>query len=319
MAETRREEEREAENDEFTPETKQLLVALDCKMKNASPSMRKRIFSTVKHSYRRYQEHPVRTTKVSSSEPVIEPNAFHYHRPDHGGVPKEWMSKRRADHHAAMGNITFNEEESALQARQGAVREIVMALLKSKDEDQVALSLLHFLHHPQVKPFLGRIWSTYHSEAVQVGLHALQGMESIVRMVVEGRTNGGRTRQCRSLLSIIGMCLANRLGDDDCDISKEALYRTVFKSVSRVSARRLMKKAGQKRKRFEEEELREFRCVDEEAKRWKYNESDIVELRKYMCNNRYTKDSPNTKDTVKARDIYGELCTFMHPCVSTCD
>ena len=130
----------------------------------------------MKLCYRQYQERSFCPIKDSLSKPVIEPNAFHYHRPVHGGVTKAWMNRMRADHHAAMGYTTFNEEVSASQARQCAVREIVAALFKSKDEDQVALSLLHFINHPRVKPFLGQIGSTYHSEAVQVGLHALQGM-----------------------------------------------------------------------------------------------------------------------------------------------
>ena len=53
--------------------------------------------------------------------------------------------------------------------------------------------------------------------------------------------------------------------------------------------------------------MHEFRCVEEEARRSKYSVEDIIALRKYMCNNRYTKDSPNEEDTVRARDIYGEF------------
>ena len=308
-----------AENKGFTPEIKRLLTALDMKMKNASQSTRVKMFSTMKRSYRKYEVKSASSTKGSLSELVIEQISFHYHRPDHGGVLKEWMRRSRTDHAAAIGNTTFNEEKSALHARQCAVREIVNALFKSKDEDQVALSLLYFMNHPRVKPFLGRIWNTYHSEAVQVGLHAFKGMESIVRIISDGRINGGRTRQCRSLLKIIGMCLAEGLGNDDCKISKNALYRTVFKSISIMAARRLMVTAGKKMELLGAEELQEFRCVEVEAKRWKYNEYDFVELRKYMCDNRYTKDSPNVKDTVNARDIYGKLSIIIFSHVDICN
>ena len=59
--------------------------------------------------------------------------------------------------------------------------------------------------------------------------------------------------------------------------------------------------------------------MEVEAKRWKYNEYDFVELRKYMCDNRYTKDSPNVKDTVNARDIYGKLSIIIFSHVDICN
>jgi len=54
----------------------------------------------------------------------------------------------------------------------------------------------------------------------------------------------------------------------------------------------LLKRAGIKRKRFNEEDLKQFSMVDEEKKRWKYTEEDIIGLRKYMVNNIYTRQSP---------------------------
>ena len=88
-----------------------------------------------------------------------------------------------------------------------------------------------------------------------------------MRMVHDGRTTGGRGRECRSLLSIIGMIVADGFDDVNCNIVKASLYRTVFASLSRQAAQRLVTRSGKQRKRLEREELKEFRCVEEDAKR----------------------------------------------------
>ena len=49
-------------------------------------------------------------------------------------------------------------------------------------------------------------------------------MEEMVRMVSEGKENGGRSKECRAMISIIGMCLADGLDDDNCDTSREMIF-----------------------------------------------------------------------------------------------
>ena len=140
-----------------------------------------------------------------------------------------------------------------------------------------------------------------------VGVHAVKGMEDIVRKVYEGRANGGRSKECRALLSIIGMCLADGLDDDNCSVSKEGVYRTVFKSLPRRTARRLLKKSKNKKNKLQQKEMQEFRCVAEEARRSKFTDEDYIALREYMCNNMYTRDSPDEDATVRARTVHGEF------------
>ena len=70
--------------------------------------------------------------------------------------------------------------------------------------------------------------------------------------------------------------------------------------------------AGKKRKRMTEQDLREFRAVDDDAKRWKYDKPEIVNLQEYMCDNRYTQTSPMTKDTIAKRDTYGTFKFFAY-------
>ena len=216
-------------------------------------------------------------------------------------------TEKQAIHHLTKGNSKFDADYVASKASERAVCEVVQCLLKNKDEDQVDLTLLHFLKHPVVKPFLGQIRSMYSLEPVIVRLHAAKGTQAIVRRVYEGKVKGGRSKECRALLSIIGICLADGLDDHNGNVSKDMIYRTVFKSLPRKTARRLLEKSGEKQKKFRQEEMHEFTCVEEEARRSKFTDKDYIELRKYMCNNRYTRDFSNKKDTVRARTIHGKF------------
>ena len=292
----------------FTPETQRLMSTLARKMKEKSPTTQDKMFSKTKEYYRQHRPGLACSASAPSKQPALDMEAYHYYRPEGvGSVSKEWRGKRRASHHIATGDIDFDEDKYAHKARRHAVRGVVKALLENKDEDQVGLTLLYFLDHPIIRPYLGQILTTYNSGAVQVGLHATKGMEQIVRMVAEGREKGGRSKECRALLSIIGMCLADGLDDNTCSVSRETIYRTVFKSLPRSCAQRLLIKSGKKRKRFQQKEMREFRCVEEEKRRSKLTDEDYIALRKYMCNNRYTRYSPNAEDTVRARTIHGEF------------
>ena len=54
----------------------------------------------------------------------------------------------------ANDNSKFDADRCARFARQNAVSEVVKSLVQNKDEDQIGLTLLYFLKHPAVKPFL---------------------------------------------------------------------------------------------------------------------------------------------------------------------
>ena len=186
------------------------------------------------------------------------------------------------------------------------MRGIVDAVQSVGDEDQIALALMGALEHPEIRPYMGRIVGSFNTEAAKVGLRAVDGMKSLVDLLAGKRATGGRSKQCRALLIAIAMCVTHELDDK---VSKEAVIRQIFPAISRAAAQRLLKTAGKKRKRLEEEELYDFRMVDEERKRWKYTDEIILNLRHYMCNNIYTRDSPNSKDTIRERDMYGK-CTI---------
>jgi len=64
-----------------------------------------------------------------------------------------------------------------------------------------------------------------------------------------------------------------------------------------------MKKSGEKRKRFEMEEMSEFRMVEEEEERCKYTDKEKHDVREWMCKHLYTRMSPNKKDTIRQRDL----------------
>ena len=106
------------------------------------------------------------------------------------------------------------------------------------------------------------------------------------------------------LLVMISMILAKELDAND-GVTKEAIYRTALSPMTRHPARRLPEDGFEKIKRLDNKDLRNFRAVDQDAKRWKYNEKDIHDLQKYMTTNRYCRDSPNEKDTIKERNILG--------------
>ena len=67
-----------------------------------------------------------------------------------------------------------------------------------------------------------------------------------------------------------------------------------------------MKKAGKNRKRMEDESLSNFRVVEDEAKRFKYTEEDIIGMREYLSSHKHTRDSLNAKDSIDQRDMYGK-------------
>ena len=140
-----------------------------------------------------------------------------------------------------------------------------------------------------VRPYYHRIVGDNNSEAAQVGLQAVRGMQKLVDIVAKNEGGGGRSKQCRSLLQTIVMSL---MGDPDNPVSKNAIRRHILPGLSTGAAYHLMKKAGEKRKRFEESELSEFRIVEEEEEIRKYKDGEGEGLQDWMCDNLYTRVSP---------------------------
>jgi hypothetical protein len=89
------------------------------------------------------------------------------------------------------------------------------------------LTLRWTLDHHLVKPYLNCINRSYYSEEVIVGLHAVHGMESIVRCVIEGKETGGLLKECHALLVMVGMCLSKGIEENNA-VTKRDVCRTVL-------------------------------------------------------------------------------------------
>ena len=105
----------------------------------------------------------------------------------------------------------------------------------------------------------------------------------------------------RSFMSNMLMC-ATRGGGT---VSQNAIGRQLVPDFSEGARKRIIRKAGLKRKQFDKDDLGQFSLVDHEAKRWKYKDDEINKLREYMLDNPYTRDSPQQNDTVYKRDYIG--------------
>ena len=102
------------------------------------------------------------------------------------------------------------------------------------------------------------------------------------------------------------MRLAKGLDGNSC-VSREAIYQNALSSMTRISDQRLLKEGEKKIKYFEEICLQDFRAVDEDAKRWNYSEQEIYDWLEWMINNRECLNSPNKKDNMQLRDMFGAL------------
>jgi len=67
-------------------------------------------------------------------------------------------------------------------------------------------------------------------------------------------------------------------------------------------------KGSQKSKRFETEDIQQYKAVEMEEDRMTVDE--INDLQVYMCNNLYTEKSPNKTDSVRKRNMFGEDNSF---------
>ena len=132
-----------------------------------------------------------------------------------------------------------------------AVKNKRTTILAAGDHDQITLAFLKFLNHPDIRPFFHRIVGARDSEAMNVGLQAVCGIKTLVDREAENQGSGGQSKQCRSLLQSIAMCLMHYMDDS---VSQEAIRRQIISSLSYGTAQRLMKKAGNKRKHFEKKD-----------------------------------------------------------------
>ena len=146
------------------------------------------------------------------------------------------------------------------------MRRIIEAVEEAGDEDQRASALFHALNHHKLGNYVGTICRTFRTETVPVGLQAVTGMEELVRMLTQERDRGGRSKQCNFMLQMIVICLVKGV-DENENVLHWSIFFTVFQPLGRWATQRLMINAGKKRKRMTDQNWREFRAVDNDAKR----------------------------------------------------
>ena len=216
----------------------------------------------------------------------MDENAFQLHRPN-------W----KGDNHRS--------KESSDRAKTRAVSRNVNSILEAGDDDQIALGLRETINHPQIRPYATRVWGQIVSEEASVGLRAVQCMREMTNKIADSKNNGMLSKTCRSFLDAIGMCLTK--GDNTDKGTIRAIERQILPAFSHGAAQRILRKAGKKRKRLDQEGLSQFSIVQEEEERNKYSPDEKEELREWMVSNIYTRDSPMKDDTVMKRDVYCEL------------
>lgn len=231
-----------------SPVAKAATVLFKRKMEETDTPTRQDMLSSVKLSFKKKQKVQLQPSKKVSPDDPIDNKAF--------------RSLTRLD-------------ESSSRVQRLAAEKNRKTILGAGDDDQITLALRDALAHPDIRPYYERIVGEQNIEAARVGLHAVQGMKALVDMVAQNKGSGGRSKQCRSLLQAIVMCLMGNIEDP---VAKEAIRRQILPGLSKGASIRLMKKAGEKRKRLEDEELSQFKIVEEEEDRSKYKDGEIEAL-----------------------------------------
>ena len=165
---------------------------------------------------------------MSSTGPSLDMNAFKYFSPNTPGIPKEWWGKCRdeyKEYKLSLGAAASGEgqEGSATKARGHAVLRIVRVVQAAGDHDQRATALYHALNHNKLRGYVGSIYRTFLSESVQVGLHTVNSLQELVRMIAEGADKGGRSKQCRVFLQMIVMSLVKGIDEND-NVSHRSIF-----------------------------------------------------------------------------------------------
>ena len=265
------------------------------------------MFHAVKQSVRKKQKPVWPATEKPSPDDPIDCHAFRNYHPNSEIIRRSGSPKVRQP------NLITGETESpmpqyvlemaAYKAERRAIETNRNAILSAGDVDQITLALKGVLDDPKIRPYYNRIVGEKNTEAARLGLEAIEGIRKIVDICVENRESGGRSKECRSLLKNIIMAMLKKNPGHGI---KSAIRRQVLTSLSNDAAWRLLQSSGEKRKRFEEMNMQDFRAVEEEADRLKFPDKEIDDLQSYMCDNLYTRDSPNERDTLRKRDIHGK-------------
>ena len=190
-----------------------------------------------------------------------------------------------------------------MKAKNEAVNACVKALLSAGDSDQITQTLYDMLYHSKIRQYAARVFGAAFSDEAKVGRVLVRGMRDIADRVATTKNKGHMSQTCRSLLSTLLMCAT---GSKDGTVSRNVVGEQLLGAYTTGARYRMLKKAGIKQKRFDEEDLGQFSLVDKEEKRCKYTEEDIEGVRNYMVENTYTRQSPMTDDTVVKKDYNGE-------------
>ena len=268
---------------------------------------REEMFFSVKQSVRKKQKFQFQPPKDSSPDDPVDPHAFRNYHPTKKGADKERPSAS-VESNESTKQHKWVVNKAAYLAERRAVKKNRIAILSAGDPDQITLALKGVLNDPAIRPYYQRLVGERLSDASKVRAEAVIGMKKIVGMVAASRDNGGRSKQCRSLLQTIVMTMLNK---DAASGTKRAIRREILGALSNGTAWRLLTRAGEKRKKFEQEDIREYRAVEIEEERMKYPDDEINDLQEYMCNNLHTRNSPNTEDTLRKRDRNGNVSSIL--------
>ena len=279
-----------------SPTAKKETKIFTSKLAQMHTPTRNEAFDAVKQSVRKLQRSIWPASKKPSSEDPVTPFAFRINKT--GELRPHSIMHGDDDSPRAY----YFQEQAAYKAERRAVLKNRDAILSAGDSDQITLALKKVLDDPIIRPYYTRIVGEKNTEAARVGMEAVEGIKTLVDIIEENKEEGGRNKQCKSLLKNIIMAMLKK---DPSHGMKAAIRRQVLSRLSNGASWRLIKTAGMKRKRFEEEDIRKYRAVEEEEDRLKYPEQEILDLQEFMCSNVYTRFSPNENDTIRKRDVNG--------------
>ena len=138
------------------------------------------------------------------------------------------------------------------------MRKIVNAAKDIGDADQVTLALRDAYEHPELELYTSRINAAANSEESRVGRHAVQCMRGMVEKIATTKHKDQLDQKSRAVINIVGICLSKSGADASSVPPKNAIRRKIFESFSTGATHRILFKAGEKRKRFDKEDLSEF-------------------------------------------------------------